>query len=145
MSNPSKLDQQLCFEVYKASSNFGKMYAHTLEPFNLTFTQYLVLLALWEEDHLLAKDIGIRLGLGIGTLNPIINRMMDRGWLEKQQSEKDKRAFIISLTEKAKVAEKPIETAIIKKITSCNFLDINAETLMTHLRKLNAFLGQLDG
>lgn len=144
MAKSSKLDQQLCFEVYKASSNFSKLYARTLEPFQLTFTQYLVLLALWEEDYLLTKDIGNRLGLGIGTLNPIVNRMIDSGWLHKIQSDKDKRAFIISLTEKSKREEKPIEKAIMDKIISCNFLDINAQTLMTNLKSLNAFLAQIE-
>ena len=143
MNNPSKLEQQLCFEVYKASSNFSKLYARTLEPFHLTFSQYLVLLTLWEQNNLLVKDIGNQLGLGIGTLNPIINRMIANGWLNKEQSEKDKRAFVISLTEKALEQEKPIEQAIISKITSCNYLDINAKTLMTNLKELNAFLNQL--
>lgn len=142
-NNPSKLEQQLCFEVYKASSNFSKLYARTLEPYHLTFSQYLVLLTLWEKNNLLMRDIGNRLGLGIGTLNPIINRMVERGWLNKQQSDQDKRAFVISLTEKAIQEEKPIEQAIITKITSCNYLDINAETLMTNLKELNAFLNQL--
>jgi DNA-binding MarR family transcriptional regulator len=144
MNTPSKLDQQLCFEVYKASSNFAKIYARTLEPFQLTFTQYLVLLTLWDQDHLLAKDIGNRLELGIGTLNPIITRMIDRGWLNKRQSEKDKRSFIISLTEKAKNEEKLIEKAIIQKIINCNFLELNAKTLMSNLKDLNSFLGQID-
>ena len=143
MNNPSKLEQQLCFEVYKASSNFSKLYARTLEPFHLTFSQYLVLLTLWEQNNLLVKDIGNQLGLGIGTLNPIINRMIANGWLNKEQSDKDKRAFVISLTEKALEQEKPIERAIISKITSCNYLDINAKTLMTSLKELNAFLNQL--
>ena len=146
MSNkkPSKLEQQLCFEVYKASSNFAKQYAKTLEPFQLTFPQYLVLLALWEEDHLLTRDIGKRLELGIGTLNPIINRMIERGWLEKKQSNEDKRAYIISLTEKAKKAEDEIEQSIIRKITSCNFLDMNASALMSQLKELNAFLSKME-
>ncbi|WP_419957776.1 MarR family winged helix-turn-helix transcriptional regulator [Psychrobacillus psychrotolerans] len=143
MNNPSKLEQQLCFEVYKASSNFSKLYARTLDPFHLTFSQYLVLLTLWEQNNLLVKDIGNQLGLGIGTLNPIINRMIANGWLNKEQSDKDKRAFVISLTEKALEQEKPIERAIISKITSCNYLDINAKTLMTNLKELNAFLNQL--
>lgn len=143
MSNPSKLEQQLCFEVYKASSNFSKLYAQTLDPFQLTFSQYLVLLTLWEQNNLLVRDIGNRLGLGIGTLNPIINRMIEKGWLNKQQSDMDKRAFVISLTAKAIEQEKPIEQAIISKITSCNYLDMNAETLMTNLKELNAFLNQL--
>lgn len=142
-NSPSKLEQQLCFEIYKASSNFSKLYARTLEPFHLTFPQYLVLLTLWEQNNLLVKDIGNRLGLGIGTLNPIIKRMIGNGWINKQQSDKDKRAFVISLTEKALEQEKPIEQAIIRKITSCNYLDINAETLMTNLKELNAFLNQM--
>ena len=62
MEHGLKLEQQLCFEVYKASSNFTKMYARVLEPFHLTFPQYLVLLVLWEDDHLVMKDIGARLG-----------------------------------------------------------------------------------
>ncbi|WP_277584884.1 MarR family winged helix-turn-helix transcriptional regulator [Psychrobacillus antarcticus] len=144
MNNPSKLEQQLCFEVYKASSNFSKLYARTLEPFHLTFSQYLVLLTLWEQNNLLVKDIGNKLGLGIGTLNPIINRMIGNGWLNKQQSDKDKRAFVISLTEKAIKEEKLIEQAIINKITSCNYLDINSETLMANLKELNLFLNELE-
>jgi len=144
MENPSKLDQQLCFEVYKASSNFTKLYARTLEPFNLTFSQYLVLLVLWENDSLLIKDIDIRLGLGMGTLNPLLNRMLEREWITKEQSTEDRRAFTISLTDKAKQAEKPIEQAIINKITSCNYLDVNAISLMKNLKELNAFFGQMD-
>ncbi|MEJ1715161.1 winged helix DNA-binding protein, partial [Escherichia coli] len=75
--------------------------------------------------------------------NPLITRMEDRGWIVKQPSETDKRATIISLTEKAKLNEKPIEEAIIEKIISCNFLDLNAELLMENLKGLNAFLGKL--
>jgi DNA-binding MarR family transcriptional regulator len=144
LDKPTKLEQQLCFEVYKASSNFTKMYARVLEPFNLTFTQYLVLLVLWDEDHLLMKDIGDRLGLGTGTLNPIINRMIERGRLVKEQAPEDKRASIISLTEKAKSEQQPIEQAVIEKLASCNFLDVNAITLMKNLKELNAFFGEMD-
>lgn len=138
MANPTKLEQQLCFEVYKASSNFSKMYARALEPFNLTFSQYLVLLVLWDEPELLSKDIGERLGLGTGTLNPIIKRMIDNGHLTKQQSEKDKRAFVISLTEKARKEQPAIERAVFEKVESCNFMGVNAMTLMTNLKELNA-------
>lgn len=139
-----KLEQQLCFEVYKASSNFTKMYARVLEPFNLTFPQYLVLLVLWEEDHLVTKEIGERLGLGIGTLNPIINRMIDQGRLTKQQSPKDKRAWIISLTERAEAEHAPVSQAVYDKLTSCNFLDVNALTLMKNLKQLNSFFEEMN-
>lgn len=138
MEKPTKLEQQLCFEVYKASSNFSKMYAKALEPFNLTFPQYLVLLVLWEEDGLLAKNIGERLGLGTGTLNPIISRMIEQGRLTKQQSEKDKRAFTILLTEKAHDEQAAVEQAVLEKLVSCNFMGVNAIELMKNLKELNA-------
>ena len=138
MEKPTKLEQQLCFEVYKASSNFSKMYAKALEPFNLTFPQYLVLLVLWEEDGLLTKNIGERLGLGTGTLNPIINRMIEQGRLVKEQSRSDKRAFTISLTEKAKSEQAAVEQAVLDKLISCDFMGVNAITLMKNLKELNA-------
>lgn len=144
MGKPTKLEQQLCFEVYKASSNFSKMYAKALEPFNLTFPQYLVLLVLWEEDQLLTKNIGERLGLGTGTLNPIINRMIEQGRLVKQQSVTDKRAFTISLTEKAKSEQADVEQAVFNKLVSCNFMGVNAITLMKNLKELNASFKAMD-
>ena len=145
MSKSVKLEHQLCFEVYKASSNFAKLYAKTLEPYQLTFPQYLVLLALWEKDNLLVKELGGRLELGIGTLNPIINRLIERGWVNKRQSEKDKRAFLISLTEKARNAEQPIAEAVLQRITSCNFLGLDSMLLMSQLKELNAFLTNVEG
>ena len=144
MSKSVKLENQLCFEVYKASSNFAKLYAKTLEPYQLTFPQYLVLLALWEKDNLLVKELGERLELGIGTLNPIINRLIERGWVNKRQSKKDKRAFLISLTEKARKAEQPIAEAVLQKITSCNFLELDPMLLMSQLKELNAFLTKVE-
>jgi DNA-binding MarR family transcriptional regulator len=144
MDQPTKLEQQLCFEVYKASSNFSKLYAKTLEPFGLTFTQYLVLLVLWEEDGLTMKQIGEQLGLGTGTLNPIINRMIENGRVTKEQSTEDRRAFRISLTDQSRADEKPIEQAIYSKITSCNYLDVNAIVLMKNLKALNAFFSDMD-
>lgn len=144
MEHGLKLEQQLCFEVYKASSNFTKMYAKVLEPFHLTFPQYLVLLVLWEDDHLVMKDIGARLGLGTGTLNPIINRMIDQGRLTKEQSPDDKRAWIISLTEKAINEHAPISQAIYDKLISCNFHDVNAMALMKNLKGLNAFFDEMN-
>lgn len=139
-----KLEQQLCFEVYKASSNFTKMYARVLEPFGLTFPQYLVLLVLWEKDHLLMKDIGARLGHGTGTLNPIINRMIEQGRLTKEQSPEDKRAWILSLTEKSIAEHGPISEAIYEKLVSCNFLDVDALRLMEDLKRLNAIFGEME-
>jgi len=69
-----RLDDQLCFRLYRASSGISKMYSQALQPFELTFSQYLVLLALWDNEGVAISDIGARTGMGIGTLNPILKR-----------------------------------------------------------------------
>ncbi len=148
MNKATKLDQQLCFEIYKTSSNFSKLYVKTLEPFGLTFTQYLVLLVLWEEDGLTMKQIGEKLGLGTGTLNPIINRLVASGRIVKEQSTEDRRASRISLTEQSRSDENLIEQAVHgavhRQIINCNFPDVNAVELMKNLKALNAFFGEMD-
>ncbi len=78
------LENQLCFAVYTAANQFTKLYRQVLEPFDLTYPQYLVLLALWEQDNLVVKQISEKLSLGIGTLNPILNKLVDKGWVKKK-------------------------------------------------------------
>lgn len=135
----SILDEQLCFEVYQAASHFNKLYTHVLAPFQLTYSQYLVLLSLWEKDHVMTKEIGERLNLGIGTLNPIISKLQERGWIEKHISPTDKRATIISLTAYAVEQRPAIERAIKEQITACGYLVEQGNELREQLRKLNDF------
>ncbi|HRM37698.1 MAG TPA: MarR family transcriptional regulator, partial [Trichococcus flocculiformis] len=84
-----------------------------LKEFRLTFPQYLVLLVLWDDNRILIKHIGERLGMGIGTLNPILNRLEKQGWLTKEPSLLDKRAIIVALSEKAVTSKKAIHVAIL--------------------------------
>ena len=95
-----RLDEQLCFRLYRASSGIGKLYAQALIPFELTFSQYLVLLALWDSDGVAISDIGARTGMGIGTLNPILKRMTENGWVRRQTHDSDKRTMLIFLQKK---------------------------------------------
>ena len=139
------LDQQLCFEVYRASNSFSKMYGRALKPFQLTFPQYLVLLALWDEDGIFIKNIGERLGMGIGTLNPILTRLEKQDWINKTPSLEDKRSVIVSLTEKGKQSKRDIALSILKEITMCNFTGIEGETLMKQLKILNRAFAAMEG
>lgn len=138
----AKLDEQLCFEVYRAASHFNKLYTHVLAPFQLTYSQYLVLLALWEQDGVMTKDIGERLNLGIGTLNPILSKLLERGWIEKNVSSTDKRATIISLTAYAKEQQPNIERAIIAQLEACGYLMEEGRALRQQLHALNEFFEQ---
>lgn len=97
-----KLDNQLCFPIYAASRVITSLYTPYLKPLGLTYTQYILFLVLWEKDGLTVGEICKRLMLDSGTLSPILKKLRDRGYIEKQQSASDERSFIIMLTDKGR-------------------------------------------
>ena len=97
-----KLDNQLCFPIYAASRVITSLYTPYLKPHGLTYTQYILFLVLWEKDGLTVGEICKRLMLDSGTLSPILKKLRQQGYIEKQQSTSDERSFIITLTEKGR-------------------------------------------
>ena len=97
-----QLQNQLCFRLYTASRLITQAYEPYLMPLGLTYTQYLVLLVLWETDDLPVNDIGKRLMLAINTVSPLIRRMESSGLLSRRDSTTDKRQQIVFLTEEGK-------------------------------------------
>jgi MarR family transcriptional regulator, organic hydroperoxide resistance regulator len=130
------LENQLCFAVYEAGSQFNKLYSKALDSFGITYPQYLVLLALWEKDGLSVKELGEKLNLGTGTLTPMIKRMEANGWVKRERSTADERKVCIFVQRKA-LEEKE---AIVKKITTelklCNIEYEEYEQLMKQLNVL---------
>lgn len=139
-----QLDEQLCFRLYRASNGINKMYGRALKIFQLTFPQYLVLLALWDNDGLPITTIGSQVGMGIGTLNPILKRMAENEWIEKSQHPTDKRTMLISLSAKAKESKQPINQAIIAEMISCNFEGMDLPELMLQLANLQQRLDTIN-
>jgi MarR family transcriptional regulator, organic hydroperoxide resistance regulator len=131
------LEKQLCFAVYETASEFNKLYTSVLQPFGLTYPQYLVLLVLWEEDGLLVKELGERLSLGTGTLTPMISRMEANGWLRKERSKTDERKVNIYLEKKAYEEKQPITTMVGKEIQSCKIELDEYKQLMKQLHVLS--------
>lgn len=131
-----QLDEQLCFRLYRASNGINKMYGRALKIFQLTFPQYLVLLALWDNDGLPITTIGSQVGMGIGTLNPILKRMTEHDWIEKKQHPTDKRTMLIFLSAKAKATKQQINQAILKELVSCDFAGMDLPELMAQLANL---------
>ncbi|MDR6121484.1 MarR family transcriptional regulator [Bacillus sp. SLBN-46] len=131
------LEKQLCFAVYETASEFNKLYTSVLQPFGLTYPQYLVLLVLWEQDGLLVKELGERLNLGTGTLTPMISRMEANGWLRKQRSKLDERKVYIHLEKKAYEEKQPITTMVGKEIQSCKIELDEYKQLMQQLQVLS--------
>lgn len=139
-----RLDQQLCFRLYRASNGISKLYAHALLPVELTFPQYLVLLALWDHDGVAISDIGQRTGMGIGTLNPILKRLTDNGWVKRQTHESDKRTMLIFLTAKALEQKTVINQLILKELATVNFEEMDLLELMKQLGLLQTQLDAMN-
>ena len=97
-----KLENQLCFPLYVASKEVIKKYTPFLEPLDLTYTSYIVLLALWEKDNVLVKDLGKRLFLDSGTLTPLLKKMEKQNLIARTRSKEDERQVFITLTEEGK-------------------------------------------
>lgn len=101
MVKPILLDQQLCFSIYQTHKVFNHFYSKALQPFHLTYSQYIVLLVLWEQGQMSVKDLGHHVGLDSGTLTPLLKRLEKEGWVIRQRSKVDERRLDVSLTDKA--------------------------------------------
>src|SRR4051812_17354903 len=92
------LDKQLCFALYSASLAMTKVYKPLLAPLGLTYPQYLVMLALWEDDAQSVSALGDRLALDSGTLTPLLKRLEAQGRLSRDRDADDERRVIVRLT-----------------------------------------------
>lgn len=95
-----RLENQICFPIYSVSRLITKAYKPYLDKLGLTYTQYLVLLVLWEEDNLSVNKIGSKLLLNTNTLSPLIKRMEKNDLLARSRSIDDERTVLVNLTEK---------------------------------------------
>ena len=108
--NPLSLDNQLCFPLYAASKEVTRRYKPFLDPLGLTYTQYVTMMALWEQDGVTVSDLGERLYLDSATLTPLLKRLEAHGFVERHRSDKDERAVIVSLTDEGRnLREKALE------------------------------------
>lgn len=133
-----KLDNQLCFPLYAAARKITSYYTPLLKPLNLTYTQYIVMLVLWEEKSCTVTRLCSRLFLDSGTLSPLLKKLESIGYIEKIRSCNDERCVTVSLTEKGDQL-KDEALNIPKKLGSCLSLPIeNAEQLYKTLKMLLA-------
>lgn len=97
--DPLRLDLQLCFALYGASNRVTRLYRPLLAPLGLTYPQYLVMLALWEQAPRSVGDLGEALDLDSGTLTPLLKRMEGQGLVSRARDPRDERRVMVSLTE----------------------------------------------
>lgn len=94
-----KIDNQICFALYACSKELIKQYKPLLDPLGITYTQYIVLLVLWERDNITVKELGEPLHLDSGTLTPLLKKLEGQGLIERIRSLGDERNVYIKLTE----------------------------------------------
>lgn len=93
-----KLENQLCFAFYVCSKEIIRKYKTLLDPYHLTYTHYITLLALWEEDNVNVKELGKKLYLDSGTLTPLLKKLENNGYITRERSLHDERNVYIKLT-----------------------------------------------
>ena len=76
-----KLKNQLCFPLYAASREIVRMYTPYLAPLDLTYTQYIAMMVIWEQKSVLVKELGRILHLDSGTLTPVLKKLEARGYI----------------------------------------------------------------
>lgn len=92
------LDRQVCFALSIASRSVIGLYRPLLQPMGLTHPQYLVMLALWENEPLSVKELAELLQLDPGTLSPLLKRLQALGYVHRERNSKDERALAVTLT-----------------------------------------------
>lgn len=141
-TNMRILEEQLCFSVYNASKQFTKLYREALEPFQLTYPQYITLLVLWERDKQTVTELGKRLALDSGTLTPMLKRMEHLGYVTRIRHVEDERRVYIELTEKAM----EIQPEVLQSVDNClQLLGFEEQDFTQLLTRIQALTNQLGG
>lgn len=131
-----KLDNQICFPLYAASREIIKQYHPFLLDLDITYTQYITLMVLWEVKKISVKDLGKKLFLDSGTLTPVLKNLEGRGYITRNRSQQDERVLIVEITEAGMaLREKAVEVPV--KMAGCSKLsEDDAKELYRLLYKL---------
>jgi len=134
--NVLKPEYQICFPLYAASREVIKRYRPYLDELNLTYTQYIAMMVLWDRHSVSAKELGTRLFLDSGTLTPVLKSLESKGFVRRERSLEDERVLMVTVTETGE-ALKEQAAEIPRRLASCVGLeDEEAAQLHTLLYKL---------
>ncbi|MGF7017783.1 DNA-binding MarR family transcriptional regulator [Lachnospiraceae bacterium PF1-21] len=121
---PIRLKNQLCFPLYACSKEIVRRYKPYLDELNLTYTQYIAMMVLWEKGAVNVTELGRELYLDSGTLTPLLKKLEQKGYVTRERMENDERAVRVSITE-AGEALKDQALTIPEKISEC--IDLTPE------------------
>lgn len=113
-----KLENQMCFPLYAAAREVTKLYRPYLDVLNLTYTQYITMMVLWECGECSVKALGDKLYLDSGTLTPVLKNMESKGFVRRVRSREDERMLIVTLTDEGR-ALKERAKSVPAQVGSC--------------------------
>lgn len=102
MEESLKLENQLCFPLYACSKEIIRKYKPFLDELDLTYTQYITMMVLWEYNLVNVKTLGEMLFLDSGTLTPLLKKLESKGYITRSRNSNDERNLMISITDKGK-------------------------------------------
>lgn len=139
-----KLENQLCFPLYACSKEIVRRYKTYLDKLDLTYTQYIVMMVMWEEKELNVKELGDKLFLDSGTLTPVLKKLEAKGYVTRERSKIDERTLIVTLTESGKeLREKAVDIPV--GMRGCLKLsDEEMVQLRTTLNKILSDMGDVE-
>ncbi|KMV31769.1 MarR family transcriptional regulator [Photobacterium swingsii] len=105
-----QLEKQVCFSLYSATNAMTRAYRPLLDKLDLTYSQYLAMLVLWENNGINVKALGDQLHLDSGTLTPLLKRLESKGLVVRQRCEHDERARVMFLTEAGEALKQQAES-----------------------------------
>ena len=133
---PLLLQNQLCFPLYACAKEIVRRYKPFLDEIDLTYTQYITMMVLWEEKSINVKELGEKLFLDSGTLTPLLKILEKKQYVKRERSQEDERVVNISITKKGlSLREKAV--SIPAQMSGCvKITPEEAKTLYTLLYKI---------
>lgn len=136
-----KLENQICFPLYACAKEIVRKYKPYLDEIDLTYTQYIAMMVMWERKHVNVKELGQCLYLDSGTLTPVLKKLEAKGYVQRNRSKEDERNLSVVLTEEGEKLKEKAST-IPARISKC--VELSEEEAKTLYGLLYKVLGQID-
>ena len=131
-----KLENQMCFPIYACSREMIKRYKPYLDELDLTYTQYITMMVMWEQKEINVKELGEKLLLDSGTLTPLLKKLETKGYITRERSKQDERNLIVRISSAGEKLKKAA-SQIPEKMAACSKITPEeAQTLYKILYKI---------
>ncbi len=117
-----KLENQLCFPLYAAAKEVVRSYKTYLDDIDLTYTQYITMMVMWEQKSINVKELGKHLYLDSGTLTPLLKKLEQKGFIRRTRSKEDERVLMVDVTDEGMaLRDRAVEIPV--KMMNCISID----------------------